>query len=544
MHAIAGTDGSTNDLDPDEKKLRERQRRSKGLERFILALSDQQLVTGLAILIAGYTNRCTMSLHHFNIVASLAWFSSTTHLSTLAVLRIYLMDRPKIRDWRVAAMLSLLGLLLTAQFAQYSLNTFDRPLQCAFQRFATIDYYNPQYIQNFISLALIILFLLVTYGDRIGRLYSDDPDWSVQGWIIESIVRRFATRKVSTNLERICMASSRRSRPEQSAAFRKLRQRRRLKNYATRQGKGGRYSPRWLLQLALLKEMISQAFLSDLMTLLFGFVFGVTRIIVSRKSQGYNVVGDEDKINFGQVVPLLLLALPILAAGEAYFEQAPESPPEKLSHKHGWIVSVDQTSYLTERSGFAALSAGLSRSERAQWSPTTFGVNPASENVRLLRNRSDTNPSFLLHPLYRSEDGSREPSTTVDVDSYPWERMGIETDVEVGAGPAERSPSTGYESGFGNSLRDVSTFEEARTGEPETNPGQYHSIWTPLIGLLLVETSFRALLAVILGGGLLVGFDYQVGYLSLFVAFISAIFFVFINLVMTAVSKTRELRAI
>lgn len=68
---------------PDPTAVRTaRKRRQDALRRFVLALSDQQLVTGLAILIAGYIKRCSMSQYHFNIVKALAWFSSTIHLST------------------------------------------------------------------------------------------------------------------------------------------------------------------------------------------------------------------------------------------------------------------------------------------------------------------------------------------------------------------------------------------------------------------------------------------------------------------------------
>ena len=53
-------------IEDDEKSRHARERRSKGLERFILALSDQQLVTGLAVLIAGFVSTCSMSIYHFN----------------------------------------------------------------------------------------------------------------------------------------------------------------------------------------------------------------------------------------------------------------------------------------------------------------------------------------------------------------------------------------------------------------------------------------------------------------------------------------------
>ena len=137
------------ELNSEEKSLRERKRRSNGLKKFVLALSDQQLVTGLAILTAGYTNRCTLTIFHFNIIASLAWFSSTTHLSTLAVLRVYLMDRPRVRDWRVVAMLSLLGLQLAAQFMQDSSHSETGPLQCALEHFWTLDYFTFSSVETF-----------------------------------------------------------------------------------------------------------------------------------------------------------------------------------------------------------------------------------------------------------------------------------------------------------------------------------------------------------------------------------------------------------
>ena len=58
--------------DDSDDKTDVKERRIKGLERFVLALSDQQLVTGLAVLIVAYTNRCKRSIYHFNIILALA----------------------------------------------------------------------------------------------------------------------------------------------------------------------------------------------------------------------------------------------------------------------------------------------------------------------------------------------------------------------------------------------------------------------------------------------------------------------------------------
>lgn len=71
---------------PKDDKERKRERIKNAIEAFIVALSDQQLVTGLAILIAGFV-KCDISNYLFSNVWAIAWFSCMTHLATLMVLR-------------------------------------------------------------------------------------------------------------------------------------------------------------------------------------------------------------------------------------------------------------------------------------------------------------------------------------------------------------------------------------------------------------------------------------------------------------------------
>lgn len=82
------------------KKLN-RAQREEAITRFILALSDQQLAVGLAILIAIITNQCTLSVAEFRIAFALAWFSTSTHLATLDSLRHYFVCHQTIRNWRI-----------------------------------------------------------------------------------------------------------------------------------------------------------------------------------------------------------------------------------------------------------------------------------------------------------------------------------------------------------------------------------------------------------------------------------------------------------
>jgi len=95
-------------------KEKSHEARKQAVTQFILALSDQQLVTGLAILISGVSNQKQLSGYEFSVVLCLAWFSSTTHLATLDGLRPYLRSHSVIRNVRVCAMVLVLVLLFYA----------------------------------------------------------------------------------------------------------------------------------------------------------------------------------------------------------------------------------------------------------------------------------------------------------------------------------------------------------------------------------------------------------------------------------------------
>lgn len=303
-------------LEPHEKRKRDRARRSKGLERFILALSDQQLVTGLAVLIAGYTNRCSRSVYHFNIIAALGWFSSTTHLSTLAVLRAYLIDHPRVRDWRVFVMLGIFGLLVVSQTGTFSTQEGSLPVQCIFESFGQHDLD----FLDVIQLILVIIFLGVSYMNRTRRLYTFDPDWSVQDWIVEVLARPLIRKNDVRNLERIVVTSPTLSKAEQGATYRQLQQRRRWWKYCGDWVKKRSAMSRRVAEIGYLNKEMQGSFLSEILTLLFGVSYGISQLITNRMNiPAAGIAGDQNAMSFGQLVPLLLIALPVLAAGEVYF---------------------------------------------------------------------------------------------------------------------------------------------------------------------------------------------------------------------------------
>ena len=330
-------------LEDNDKSRDARERRSKGLEKFILALSDQQLVTGLAVLIAGYISPCSMSIYHFNIVAALGWFSSTTHLSTLAVLRVYFIEHPRLRNCRVVAMLFVFALLIVAQGVTVASRLDNSvPVRCAW----THNSSSHVTFLDLISMIAIIIFLCVTYSSRIVRMYSLDPEWSLQVWFADGVVKAFRKRARLSNLTEIAIVCSKLPQVEQDNIRRKVKERQQylgqelvkivIKSSSKSKVEQGvlwqslnerrRYTghfnvmkPKRSSPDTVLTSEIGHSFLSDRFTLEFGIALGITQVIFSRTGESSaGIVGSQDNVNFGQLVPLLLMLLPLFAAGEVY----------------------------------------------------------------------------------------------------------------------------------------------------------------------------------------------------------------------------------
>lgn len=114
-----------------EDDLDENQRR-EALQKFVLTLSDQQLVTDNAILVACFINWCKMSVYELNIVVYLAFCSSSTHVAMLDDLQVYFQRNQEVRNWRMIGMVAIVlllmaGLLLTGY---YSNNDQSVPIPC------------------------------------------------------------------------------------------------------------------------------------------------------------------------------------------------------------------------------------------------------------------------------------------------------------------------------------------------------------------------------------------------------------------------------
>jgi hypothetical protein len=274
---------------PDEdliKKAKEERDDMKveSLQKFILVLSDQQLVTGFAILVAGILKSCTISWWEFQIVVSLAWFSSTTHLSTLVILWEYLQDHPEVRNWRVGGMLAV----------------FD------------------------LTVPIVLVFLFFAYSNQLVKLFSEDR----QNTIFKVLERTITSACIKgiTGVSRQEWRDKYSKVIEDQAKNRLEIERRkwktRMEKRTLRQQKRHKdivivFSAIRLVSTA--SNLYLESFVWQIVWLIFGLGYGIAQLVNVRWQYTPSLAPGVGGMDFGQIVPLLLLVLPGLAAGEAYY---------------------------------------------------------------------------------------------------------------------------------------------------------------------------------------------------------------------------------
>jgi hypothetical protein len=93
---------------------------SRVLSKNLLAFSDTQLLTGLAIQFTGMLKHCDITVYHWKIVTELAFLTTITHLLTVVALRNYFVKNRWINLPRIFFMLGNLGLLGYTSYIAYS----------------------------------------------------------------------------------------------------------------------------------------------------------------------------------------------------------------------------------------------------------------------------------------------------------------------------------------------------------------------------------------------------------------------------------------
>jgi hypothetical protein len=298
----------------------------EALQRLILALSDQQLITGLAILAAGIIKSCTISWWEFQVVVSLAWFSSTTHLSTLVILWDYLQQHRVLMYWRVGGMLCMLVVLFFCVLSEVALPPdyqITAPMECVFMHMSSGLKYDPGF-----QVPVILVFLCLAYSNQVMKLLSSDRGTSVikrcETFIAHEyifVATRFFHRRISRDEWQKTYLPMVKERSLNAGKIRREKVRAQLEIASPQKRRRLLFIARLIAYLTLLNEASEtylESFMWQIVWLTFGLTYGIAQVVQVRWINLPLLDGSTNHMDFGQIVPLLLLTLPALAAGEAY----------------------------------------------------------------------------------------------------------------------------------------------------------------------------------------------------------------------------------
>lgn len=169
---------------------------NNALEAAIIAFSDTQVLTGIAILLCGYIQLpFGISAYHWQMVVALAWFSSLTHLLTLSSLRGYLQKRLQMAVWRAIFMGCVIILLATAlgstgYINQHEITAMATPARCLFssrRRLEADPTGDALGVFNTSVITLSLIFLVANYIIKVIRLFTivNEPLKKLFKWTAE-----------------------------------------------------------------------------------------------------------------------------------------------------------------------------------------------------------------------------------------------------------------------------------------------------------------------------------------------------------------------
>lgn len=256
------------------------------IENVMLTLSDQQLVTGFALLVAGYYEMMNndLPIHYWQIVVYLAWLSSSVHIASLTLLRDVLSKNTKLRNLRVAGMVALLALLIAAMWpTRYEdvLSVPAIPSKCYWKPWKVLPVnFDPNWV---FSMATV----LFAYVWKLSQLFASS----------RGLVRRWLVAKPEAMMERL------------------------MRHVATSDW------PRWVswptnrfLVLCYITFVayaeLAESFVASIIYIGLVLPYGISTVVNTRLWYGSYQTNDESeemRLTFGQLVPLFMLVLPILS---------------------------------------------------------------------------------------------------------------------------------------------------------------------------------------------------------------------------------------
>lgn len=289
---------------------------SKAFRGALRACSDQQMVTGIAILAAAFAGVQSTTVYHWRTVIYLGWMSSNVHLTTLTVALAPHEKKTRRSRGRTAArcvrlfgMLTLFALLFAALVPTTS-STFGDALS---HYPVSGTWYNMY--QEF----------AFTPADPAACLWL--PEYRLEGPTMDAVLSL-----VMLSSGYAWRVGSLLFRPQQRALMRcdtvrtvVPRQLRRVANWRLRKGGVVRFITAWPYALLVGAYVLfiaaldfGSSFAASLLMLTISLGWGTGNLLQPRQLLAEFVGPDEDSWAFGQVLPMLLLLLPLVSVVEEF----------------------------------------------------------------------------------------------------------------------------------------------------------------------------------------------------------------------------------
>lgn len=290
------------------------------LYKILLSFTDQQLITGLAILIAGYVQTNTITQYHFAIVQNMATLSFTIHDTTAVILEDNILQNPVMRTWRGVAIICFQFMTLVTYLPlghEYWMANYGMPTVCLWQHMP--GHYYPGSWQSW----NMVVYMMLLIRGIMCTLYAYFP--SAWGWVDDN-------RFVNT---------------AKSGIIHLTLSPRRAYNASISQSNDSLTHKClswfwWSLSayIFVITEILSsQAFeLQRCWTVIINNIYYTFELRSSAVEKGRE--GDEDAWGFGQAVPMFLLILPLALIWETGYGRFSRS----LSH-HARLLTVPSDAY-------------------------------------------------------------------------------------------------------------------------------------------------------------------------------------------------------
>lgn len=293
------------------------------VDQCILAYADLQIATGIGILTAAFSTMSTLSVYHLQVAIYLAWMSSNTHLTAVSLLQTEFREnknKSTARRLRIAGM-ALLGVMLLVAlvpttgynwlaiitrsrrrghtfdgtFHETALSSAGIPARCLWQR-----QYSGGLIPDAAWSFIILIFSYLWRGLLLFRPSHRFLKLSCRGKMQGPLQRQLD--RIAANL---------------------AQDRRRPRRWPILQ-----YKLTLCLYLAVWALFeLAQSFVMSLWICGAGLVWGSFQILEPRRTIPSQTLDTEDSWTFGQVLPVLLLLVPILSFFEGYTSKSVPNPP-------------------------------------------------------------------------------------------------------------------------------------------------------------------------------------------------------------------------